>query len=660
MASHAPRRFLPQSPNVEEPYRLTPKLALRVGVLVMLALAVFAVLFLRLWALEVLSGSQYLRTAQDNQLRSVRVQAPRGPILDRNGKLLVTNKAGLSVEIWPADLPRRGRYAELQRLSKVVGVPATELAAAIEKRKGDVLTPVRVQDGVSQAELQYLSERAGEFPGVRVSQSYFRKYPYQSLAAQILGYTSEISADQLKAQRKSGYHAGDTIGQAGIESTYDSFLRGGAGLARLKVDAAGRPRGTLALTTTPRPGHALRLTIDIGLQRAAERAIRFGIKASGEWAANGGAIVAMDPRDGSVLALASYPTYKPSLYVGRVRTSKLAAAGLTNATAQLANNPSLNRAIDGTYPPGSTFKPVTALAAMQEHLVSPYQTLPCTASFVSPEDRGHHVFHNWDPYANSAMTLPTALAASCDTYFYQLGNDFYTLPSDRGHPLQQWASRFGFEAPTGIDLGPEAKGLLPTPEWRKQTFKTEIDRLWKPGDSIQLAIGQGDLTVTPLQLTRFYALLANGGKLVTPHLLMDVEQPGSKGEATRVLRPYTGGVSQPSGVDPAALQVVKDGLLEATHNTAIGTSAGIFGSFPIPVAGKTGTAEKVVHVGSFVGLKNQSWWCGYAPADNPTIALCSLIENGGHGGTAAAPAALQVFQQYFHTKAATVGPVKSD
>jgi len=667
LASVTPGRFLPPSPNVEEPFRVTPRLALRVAILGMLALGIFAILFLRLWALQVLSGSQYLRTAQSNQLRTVRVQASRGPILDRYGRTLVTTRAGTAIQIWPADLPKQGRYRLLHKLEKVVPFPIAQVAAEIDQRGSDPLTPVVVSQRVTEAQVDYLYEHQDDFPGVQIAQTYLRQYPFGSLAAQLLGYTAEISPAQLKADAKLGYRAGDTIGQAGVEASYDTLLRGVAGQAKLRVDSLGRPRSDLTLTQPPRPGNVLRLTIDERLQAAAERAIKYGIGVSGEWAADGGAIVAMDPRDGSILALASYPTYSPSVYVGRVGVKALDYAGLTAKTAAEKNYPSLNRAVAGGYPPGSVFKPVTALAAMQEHLLSPYSSLPCTGTYKSHGQ----TFHNWDPYANSQMTLPTALAASCDTYFYQLGEDFYSLPPDRGHPLQLWASRFGFGQTTGIDVGPETAGLLPTPEWRQKTItrKTDpccwqIDRLWKPGDSIQLAIGQKDLLVTPLQMARFYSLIANGGRLVTPHVLMDVEQGGSTGGPGRVLRSYTG-VTQPSGVDPAALAVVRDGLFEATHAN-IGTSSAIFGSFPVRIAGKTGTAEKVVHIGSYTGLKNQSWWCGYGSADGqtargkPPLVVCALIENGGHGGTAAAPAALQVFQRYFGVKPAKLGVIKSD
>jgi len=306
------------------------------------------------------------------------------------------------------------------------------------------------------------------------------------------------------------------------------------------------------------------------------------------------------------------------------------------------------------YPPGSTFKPVTALAAMHEHLVSPYSYLPCTGSYHSPNDRAHQVFKNWDPTIDQQMDLPTALAYSCDTYFYQLGDRFWSLPTDRGQPLQKWANIFGFGAPTGTDVGPEASGLVPTIAWRRRHFHTAIDRLWKPGDSIQLAIGQGDLTVTPLQMARFYALLANGGKLVTPHVLMDVEGPNG----TPVPVPAAP-APQPVRVDPAALQIVRQGLLEATH-LSFGTSYGVFGHFPVSIAGKTGTAEKAVSLPGYLGLQDQSWWCGYGPTDAAKLVVCAVIENGGHGGTAAAPAAAEVLATYFHVKVKPVVPGKTD
>jgi penicillin-binding protein 2 len=654
-----------------EPYRLTPKLALRVGILGMLALAVFATLFLRLWSLQVLNGEQLLRASQNNQRRDIRVQAPRGPILDRNGEVLVTNVPGRAVQIWSSDLPkRRGvRLREIRSLARVLGLPANQIGAAIRRHRHDPLTPIRIKDSASRAQVFYLEERAEDFPGVQIVPAYLRYYPNRELAAHVLGYVSEISPEQVAALRGQGYRGGDTIGQTGIESYYDRYLRGTAGVSQLRVDSLGRPISLVVPKVPAHPGNAVRLTLDVKLQKAAEDALRYGIDRAhnsncyGCWFSNGGAIVALDPRDGSIRALASSPTYPPSLYVGRVRQRALDTAGLTSRTAEAMNYPALDRAINAAYPPGSTFKPVTAIAAMQEHILQPFEPLACTGAY----EKNGTTFKNWDPFVNEAMTLPTALARSCDTYFYQVGYRFYGMPPDRGPRLQAWASRFGFGQKTGIDLGSERSGLLPTPDWRLKTYtkKTDpghwqVDSLWKPGDSIQLAIGQKDLLVTPMQMARFYAMIANGGKLVTPHVLLDVEQPSSNNSPGRAVPTPPARAPEPTNVDAQALAVVREGLFQATHAT-LGTSTSIFGNFPISISGKTGTAEKSIDPGDGIArIFNQSWWCGYGPSDSPDLVVCALIENGGHGGDAAAPAALKVFESFFGKQATQTGPIHSD
>jgi penicillin-binding protein 2 len=682
----SPRRiprteFLPPDERVDVPYRFTPKLALRVGILGVLAVAVFAVLFFRLWALQVLSGTHYLRAAENNQLRTVRVEAARGPILDEHGRVLVDNVPGTVVRLWPQDLPKtwKARKREVHRLAFVLNLSVKEINAAIKLRAGDPVTPVTIKAGVHKEQADYIAERQDEFRGVDVHSTYLRHYVHQALAAHILGHIGEISPEQLKEKqfKKGDYRPGDKVGQGGVESVYDRYLRGRPGLAQLRVDARGKPRGDFKPRTQPEPGAALKLTIDVRLQQAAERALKYGIYLAhndgclGCSDSHGGAIVALDPSNGAIRALASYPTFEPSVFVGRVDPKRLDASGLTPKTAAEKNFPALDRAIAGLYPAGSTFKPITALAALQEHLIAPYDTLDCTGTYVvrGPDGRivPGGIFHNWDPSVSQPMTLPIALEASCDTYFYQLGKMFYDLPRDRGHPLQAWARRFGIGRTTGIDLPGELRGLLPTPEWRKATFtkKTDpkgwqIDRLWKSGDSIQLAIGQKDLQLTPLQLARVYAMIANGGKLVTPHLAEDVEQSVNGGPSV-VLRRFTPRAPQSVGVDPYALSVVQQGLYLATHGGA-GTATAVFGNFPVHIAGKTGTAEKAVTLPGWAQptLVSQSWWCGYGPIEDPKLVVCALIENGGHGGTAAAPAALKVFQRYFKINSTFSLPGASD
>jgi penicillin-binding protein 2 len=649
-------RFLPPDPRVREPHRLTPQLALRVAILGAVALGAFTVLFFRLWSLQVLSGDEYLNAAQSNQLRLIKVEAPRGPILDRRGRVVVSNVAGTAVELWIGNMPREGRFDLVHRLAEVLDVSPRALAREVEERRFDPLTPIVVKTAVGEEQVDYLYEHQSEFPGVEIVQVYLREYPYGSLGAQILGYTGEISPEELKQMRKRGYRSGDRIGKTGVEAAYDSYLRGQAGLAQIRVDSLGRQQSDLVLRQESRAGYALRLTLDMPLQRAAEQALQYGIdlaRDNDHWAANGGAIVALDPRDGAVLAMASAPTFKPSVFVGKTDPEKLSALYSDES------NPLFNRASAGLYPPGSTWKPVTALAGMQEHVFSAYDSIQCTPTATYGLDE--QVFRNWNPFVNQPMTLPEALSQSCDTYFYEIGNRFYEGGSDSQVRMQKWARSFGFGSPTGLDIGGEADGLVPTPEWRRKTFESDWDRAWNPGDSIQLSIGQKDLLVTPIQMAAFYAMLANGGKIVAPYLVSDVEQPGAKGSPRVVLRRFAPTPPKSAGIDPEALAAVRDGLYSATHS-ASGTSSGVFANYAVPISGKTGTAEKVVPLPGYPAdhLEDQSWWCGWGPSDAARLVVCALIENGGHGSSAAAPAALKVFERFFNVEAPEAIVVETD
>ena len=650
-----------QEPEAEqtavEPYRLTPKLARRVALLSALVVIIFGALLMRLWALQVLSGPQYAAKAQANQVRTVSVQAPRGTILDSSGHVLVTNQPVTSVELSLSGLPRKysSRAAEIRRLAHVTGVGVHRITKLLLERRdtNDMLDPVVVRTQARGPMLSYLEERADHFPGLTLARSYVRRYPHGSVAAQLLGYDSQTPQS-----------AGQVIGVTGIEAAFNKFLAGVPGQARVRVDSLGRPQNARMLTTPPQQGQTVRLTINSKLQVAAQKALDDGIRraqSTGQWAADGGAIVALNPRDGSILALASAPTYNPAVYSGRVTTRALAAQGLTPKTDLAANFPSLDRAVDGTYPPGSTFKPLTAIAALEEHIIKPYALYPCTGTYVAPQDTSKHVWHNWNLFVNEGMDLPTALAQSCDTYFYGVGDKFYALPKGRGQPIQKWARRFGFGQESGSDLGPQSPGLVPTTGYLKQRFTKSndpnwvVDDIWKPGDSLNLSIGQGNLTVTPLQMARFYAAIANGGKLVTPHILQDVENPNGTPVPTKAPaapRPV-------KGLNPADLEPVQQGLFEGTHDPQ-GTSYGVFGNFPVPIAGKTGTAQKVVRIPGFHGERDQSWWCGYGPSNDAKLVVCAVIENGGEGGAAAAPAAERVFAKFFNVPVTPIGYINSD
>jgi penicillin-binding protein 2 len=632
--------FLPPDPNVDEPYRVTPQMAIRIAILGILAVTVFCVLFFRLWALQVISGERYLENARSNQVRTFRTQAPRGSILDREGRVLVSNVPGTVVQLWPAafeDLPAAERESMLRRLGKLLGVRYGEIQRSLAAQEGDPLTPITIQDNVSSSQISYVLEHQNDFPGVQVNQIYERNYEQGNLAAQIFGYVGEITDEQLPAMATDGYGPGDRIGQTGVEAAYDAYLRGLPGVGRVYVDALGRVQSERQYSQLPEAGDNVRLTIDAELQRTAEEAIEYGIRIAhedGEWAADGGAVVAMDPRTGEILALASNPTFDPDVYVGRVKQRDL-----KRLADRQANHPTLNRPVAGVYPPGSTFKPVTALAALEEGLLQPDELIQCTGKEVIDKQ----TFTNWDPFKNEPMDLTTALANSCDTYFYKVGLRFYEREDS---PLQKWARKMGLGRLTGVDIGPEERGLMPTPAWSRRYFENEIDQIWTSGESVQLAIGQGDVLVTPLQMTRFFALVANGGRLVEPHVVKSVEEPGAEGQPPVVLRPYAPKPPQDVGLSPNSIRIVQEGLYDAAH-ASYGTSSGVFGAFPVPIAGKTGTAEKFVRLPGFQGLRDQAWWCGYGPYQKPELAVCALIENGGHGGTAAAPAALKVFEKYF-------------
>jgi penicillin-binding protein 2 len=651
--------FLPPDPRVEEPYRVTPQMAIRIAILGIVAIALFAALFFRLWALQVISGERYLEEARNNQVRTFRAPAQRGTIAARDGELLVSNVAGTAVQIWPAalaEMPNSARASMLGRLSKLLDIPLARIRADLRRHAGDTLTPVTVKEGVSDAKVKYLLEHQARFPGVEVAQTHLRNYEYGDLAAQILGYVGEITREQLAEREEKGYAPGDRIGQAGVEASYDRYLRGVPGVGRVRVDALGRVVSDREFSQLPETGYSIRLTIDLDLQRAAEEAIVYGIRLArneGEWNANGGALVAMDPQTGEILALASHPTFDPSVYVGRVDPKTL-----ERFSDPASNYPTLNRAITGLYPPGSTFKPVTALAALQERFLTTDEIVQCTGKRVVGEDK--QVFLNWDPTKDEPMTLSTAIANSCDTYFYEVALRAYERPDS---PIQKWARKMGFGRSTGVDLGPEGAGLIPTPEWSRRHFKDPIDKIWTSGESVQLGIGQGDVLVTPLQMTRLYALIANGGKLVQPSIVRQVEQPSPEGETAVVIRPFKPPPPEDIGLDPTGIRVIQEGLYDATH-ASYGTSQRVFGTFPIPIAGKTGTAEKFVDLPGGGRLFDQSWWCGYGPYEKPRLVVCAVIENGGFGGEAAAPSALKVFEKFFAEElepgSYTVAPQESD
>jgi penicillin-binding protein 2 len=636
--------LLPPSSDKKTPEErpLTPRLALRVAALGMLALGVFGVLLFRLWALQVLASTRYETLAQKNQVRNVRIPATRGWIVDRNGVPLVRNRISLDVKLDLNVLRTRDQIRRtLKRLQPLTEVTVKQGLIAVDtavRRQGS-LSPVTIAKDVPLWVRQYLAEHSWSFKGVTVARDVVREYPQGRLAAHLYGQIYEINQQELKEPRYRGLEAGDQIGQTGLEEVYDRWLRGTDGQVEIPVDAASRPVGPPVQKPAPVNGFNLRLTVDTKTQRAAETALRWGIDQVGT--ADSGSLVAIDVHTGAIVAMASYPNFNPNWYTSR-RTK--AVRGHLKYVNNSGLKPAFNRAISWHYAAGSTFKPFTAVAAMQEGLVSSGQLLLCSGHETYAGLR----FNNWDKYAHEWMNLATALTKSCDTYFYQLGDMIYQLKGAYGHPLQRWAGRFGFGKKTGIDLPFEIPGLLPDQQTKLAYYKQSwvrksdptwrADQIWHPGDQINLSIGQGDLEITPLQLAVAYAAIANGGTIVTPHVVEDVERPGHK--------PIT--FAHPThpvpGLDPGVLTAIRQGLDGVTHDVD-GTAYQVFGDFAVNVAGKTGTAQVFAPDGH--ELPSTALFASYAPADNPKIAVVAIINGGGHGGSVAAPAVMRFYAKYF-------------
>jgi penicillin-binding protein 2 len=599
---------------------VTPSLALRVAILGGIALVLFAIIFFRLWYLEVLSGDKYLAEANDNRVREVKVEAPRGQIVDRNGTVLVDNRTALAVQLIPQQLPKDShrRVRETRRLAEVLGTRPGRLAQKIRHdTKVLPFSPVTLKTDVTLETVLYLQENQTRFPGVEVERVFLRKYPHDTIGAHLFGTLGEVTEQQLKDSRYNGVQLGDRVGQSGIEYQYDRYLRGRNGATRIQVDALGRPKGELSIRD-PVPGKQLRLSIDLGVQKAAQQALAGYGKPGG--------FVAMDPRDGSVLALGSNPSFNPNIFAKGISASVYKKLQDPNNGAPLAD-----RAIQGLYPTGSTFKVITSTAALQSGLLSPSTVLFDGGSL----NVGGISFHNAGGASYGALALPRALQVSSDVFFYRVG-----LMADQrgGDIIQKWARRLGIGRPTGIDLPGEVAGLVPSPAWRDRLFRKHLtDRPWTPGDNINFAVGQGDLQADPLQMAVAYSAIANGGKVVTPHIGMRVEDSDG-----RTLQEIDPGPKRRLDISPVTRDAIMSGLRAAANDPG-GTSQPVFQGFPITVAGKTGTAERGVQA-------NQSWYVVMAPYNDPRIVVAVTIERGGFGAQAAAPAARKILAAYFGIK----------
>ena len=607
---------------------MSPGLALRIAILGGIALVMFAVVFFRLGYLEVLSGDHYLAQADNNRVREIKTAAPRGRIVDRNGRTLVDNRPAQVVQIEPDKLPESQAEKTMlyTRLGRVLGMSRREIRTTVRDQLRAVpFSAAIVKTDVKMPVVQYLSEHQTSFPGVSVDKISLRSYPYETVAAHIFGTVGEVTGDQLKERRYAGVTQGDRVGQSGIEYSYDRFLRGKNGARRVLVDASGDPRGTLGSVQSV-AGHQLRLSLDLDVQRTGQQAI----------AGDAGAFVVMDVHTGAVLGLGSNPSFDPNEFAKGIKQSTLDRLYNPDNGAPLTD-----RAIQGGYPVGSTFKLITASAALQGGLITP-DSVKYDPGYLKV---GGVTFENAEGAKHGALALRKALEVSDDVFFYQLGLEAYN--SGNGHLIQNWAKRYGLGEYTGIDISGEQPGLIPSPEWRNKLFNHKpplTDRPWSPGDNINLSVGQGDVQVSPLQLAVAYAALANGGRVLRPHLGERIED--SEGRVIQEFRPRA---RKRIRLDQQNRQAIIDGLRAAASGPN-GTSTSVFKGFPIPIAGKTGTAEKGI------GRADQSWYVALAPYPSFRYVVVATAEHGGFGADTAAPEVRKILATLFGVKDRGPGP----
>lgn len=541
-------------------------------------------LVVRLAQLQLVRGARYRALSAENRLRIVRQYAPRGMILDRAGRVLATNRLRFDVAVVPERIESEQRPAVTERLARIIGMPAGEVSKRMAAPHPP-FEPVVIAADVDREVLARVDVRAVTLPGVETISRPLRHYPRGKLAAHILGYVREIGPDELEQWSESGYRLGDIVGKAGLERRWESRLRGSDGGEQVEVDRAGRQVRVIG-RREPIPGGDLVLTIDAQVQAAAEEGL----------AGRRGAVVAMDPRNGDIIALASAPTFDPNVFTRPLSRQQWAA--LTGP-----KHPQSNRATAGLYQPGSVFKVVTALAALEAGSADTSSRFYCPGLMrVSG-----HVFHCWQRRGHGAVGFMEGFAQSCNVMFMTLGR---RLGPER---MAAIAKRLGLGESPGLDLPEERAGLIGDPEWRRRRGR----RRWSIGDTCQMAIGQGDLLITPLQAARMMAAIANGGRLVTPRL--------RKNDAV---------VSRPIGLRSDSVDLVRQGL-RAVVERGTGRAAR---DRDLAIAGKTGTAENPHG-------RPHAWFVGYAPADSPRLVVAVLIEQGGYGGAVAAPVAKAVFRQ---------------
>lgn len=601
------------------------RIIIRLRVLAAVALLLGGVLLVRLWFMQVVNGDVYVARAESNRVRQISVDAPRGLILDRHGVAMVKNRLSLNLRVQPM---YTGNRRLINRLSDLLGMTPQDIRAQMRSSKLSPLEPRVVKRDLDMKTVSYVEEHQKELKGVEIQVTAAREYPFDALAAHVLGYTGEISDLELTARGKAGvkgYVMSDIVGKDGVEKTYEDVVRGSKGWENVEVNADNRPLRVLS-RKNPVAGNDLVLTIDEGVQRSTEQALRDGMERARKQKypnAKAGAAVVLDPNNGEIIAMASYPDYQPASFVGGISPEKW-----QNINAASSGFPLTNRAVMSGYPPGSTFKVVTASAGLATGIITPEWTFYDRGSWTGLG--GRWLKWCWKKSGHGSENLLGALRDSCDSYFYQVSANLFYRGQEE---LQLWARNYGLGGPTKIDLPGEYGGRVPDKKWKAEFNRSwPENRAWFPGDTVNMGIGQGDILATPLQMANVYAAIANGGTIYQPRVVKTIVSTSKKSRYD--LPPV---VSGKLGLAPEQIAAIRNGLRQVTKT---GTGAGAFAGFALDVPGKTGTSE-------VFGKDDYAFFVGFAPDDDPKYVVAVVIEQGGHGGSAAAPVVRQVLSDIY-------------
>lgn len=650
---------------------------LRLKVLSFLVLAMFAALTTRLWFLQVLAAEDLRQEAANNAVRLVEIPAERGRILDSQGEPLVTSRQSLVLTV-DRQVVGEDKEDVLYKLSQILEIPAAELGARLDDPRYYPYTPIPVAIDVPEKVVFYVREHASDFPGVALVKLPVRSYPLGRAGAHVLGYLGQISEEKLESPDFSDYEAGDIVGVAGIEAIYEHELVGAPGIEKYLVNAQGETR-RIGQPQDPVRGNDVRLTLDADTQRLAEESLQIGMhhartiydeNTARNYAADAGAVVVMNPDTGAIEAMASLPTFRPSLF-----TRSMSNAEFDRRFGETKGNPLVNRAIAGEYPPGSAYKPWIALSALTRRTEGGESTIldidrgySCPPSWTAPFDQDNpdavrYIFNNWTSADLGFMNVARALADSCDTVFYPTGYEywrlFYPPPWADGiesndddsprEPLQRDLRALGFGNLTRVDLPFEKDGRVPDAGWKREIHESNPEAFpdgdWFPGDFVLMSIGQGDTLVTPLQLATTYSFLMNEqGRMCTPYLLDQIVDPVT-GEQIREHTPRCRRVKAFDQTDVAYVRGALGGTVRS------GTAAGAFAGFPfglVDVAGKTGTAE-------VDPKQDYSWFAATVESQGERHVVVVLVEQGGHGSTTAAPIARRIIEGLYGLEYSFVG-----